>query len=101
MLNISVLQLQDIITYAVAAGIAQHEKNIAPLNDRLSRAEVKRYLVRMGYSVALMKDWEQRGWLHGEKNGETRNSTVYYSAAEIASLLTAIKTKQIILDNLK
>lgn len=99
MLNISILQLQDIISYAVCAGLQMHEKSLDPLSDRLTKAEARRYILRMGYSVATMKHWEEEGMLTGKKSGEKHNSPVYYSAAQIKELICALKMKRIILDN--
>lgn len=100
MLNLSLVQLEDIISHAVDYGIEKYKKSLDPLCDRLSRAEARKYILRLGYSVATMKHWEEKGLLTGEKSGDSNNSPVYYSVADIKKLVCAIKMKEAVLDNL-
>jgi len=101
MLRLSVIQLQEIIGSAVDAGIQKYAASLDPLSDRLSKADARKYIVRLGYSVAMMRRWEENGLLKGEKSGDSYNSPVYYSAAKIKELACALKTKSIINDNLE
>lgn len=99
MLRLSLPQLEDIISRAVDLGIEKYRASLDPLSDRLNKAEARRYIVRMGYSVAQMKVWEEEGLLHGEKNGDSYNSHVYYSREELKKLVLSIKVKKAILEN--
>lgn len=99
MLHLTVKQLQDIISQAVSQGLQMYEKSLDPLSDRLTKAEARKYIVRMGYSVALMKRWEDKGLLRGTKSGDSYNSPVYYSLSDIKGLISAVKAKEILLEN--
>lgn len=99
MLNISIPQLEAIISRAVDAGIQKYAASLDPLSDRITKAEAFKYVVRLGYSKAQMKQWEEKGLLKGEKSGDSYNSPVYYSVAKIKELVCAIEAKRIINDN--
>jgi len=99
MIKLSLYQLEDLIARSVDCGIQQYIKSLNPLDDQLTRAEARKYVVRLGSSVAQMKEWEERGLLRGVKSGASKNSPVYYSAADIKKIVFAIQVKKtIILD---
>lgn len=99
MITLSLFQLEDIISRSVDCGIQQYIKSLDPLKDRLTRAEARKYVARLGHSAAQMKNWEAQGLLRGVKSGASKNSPVYYSAAEIKKIVLTTQIKKIVLFN--
>lgn len=100
MINLSVHQLEEVLSRAVCAGIERYEASREPLNDRLTKAQARQYVARYGYGRTQLQRWEDEGLLEGRKSGESYNSPVYYSRSAIATLLCSLSLKKAIVENL-
>nr|WP_298672353.1 hypothetical protein [uncultured Prevotella sp.] len=85
--------LTNIISSAVALGMAQYRTMVEPLSDKISQRKALHYIRRMGYSQKLLSAWTDRGLVHRHKDGE-RNSPVYYSMKELSRAILMEKVEE-------
>lgn len=83
------------VELAVDAGVQRYCRSIEPTNDRVNQAEAKKYIARLGYRPVMLRRWVDNRLLTPVKVGDKQNSPVYYSMADIKTLLTTLKLKEL------
>lgn len=94
-MNIPLQNLLDFVSQAVDAGIQGYIKSVEPKKDRIKQSEAMRYLAQRGYQSTMLKRWTDAKLLTPIKDGDKRNSAVWYSLAEIKRVMTSITLKRI------
>lgn len=94
MIEITLERLKDLCAMAVAAGIQKHEQGMHPDYDIVCKNEAERFLRRNGIRPAMLQIWTDAGLLTPVKNGEKRNSRVYYSLADIRNAMFVVEVKR-------
>ncbi|MBR4533924.1 MAG: hypothetical protein IKO85_05205 [Bacteroidaceae bacterium] len=95
MVNVTLQDLQQLISYAVDAGIQSYQRGIDPDGDRIKRSEAERYVKRVGFQPVMLQKWTDANLLHPVKNGKSQNAPLWYSLADIKKLISSIKLKRI------
>lgn len=91
-MNISLSQLNSIISKSVDAGVEAYRFGVNPDGDRVKRAEARRWMARLGYKTSILDRWVADGLI-----SELRGAhSVTYSRKEIKKLIAAIEVKSII-----
>lgn len=83
------------VELAVDAGVQRYRRSIEPEDDRVNQAEAKKYIARLGYRPVMLRRWVDNRLLTPVKVGDKQNSPVYYSMADIKTLLTTLKLKEL------
>ena len=91
------LQIMDIIKSAVDAGIQEYKRSVEPDIDYVTQSEAQRYLRRLGYRPSILFKWKSENLLTPVKTGDSKNSSVLYSMAEIKKLVCSIQIKNLLL----
>lgn len=94
MIEVSLKDLQRLMTAVVDAGVSAYRKSQENQSDIVKRAEAMRYLEMRGYKPVMIRKWTDAGLLHPQKDGD-KNCAVKYSLTEIKSLLASIELKRI------
>ena len=94
-MNIPLQDLMSFVSQAVDAGIQGYIKSVEPNRDRIKQSDAKRYLVQRGYQPVMLRHWTNAKLLTPIKDGDKRNSAVWYSLAEIKRVMTTITLKRI------
>lgn len=92
------IKLDDMLRFveqAVDAGVQRYRLSIEPEEDRVNQAYAKKYIARLGYRPVMLQRWVDARLLTPVKCGDRQNSPVYYSMADIKTLLTTLKLKEI------
>lgn len=95
-MEISLTELSNIIASSVDVGVQSYIRTNDPDRDRIKQSEAKRYLARLGFQPVMLKKWVDESLLTPIKVGDSQNSAVWYSLAEIKKLVFSIRTHQII-----
>lgn len=90
------LQIMDIIKSAVDAGIQEYKRSVEPDIDYVTQSEAQRYLRRLGYRPSILFKWKSENLLTPVKTGDSKNSSVLYSMAEIKKLVCSIQIKNLL-----
>lgn len=96
-MDIQLKDLMDLMEQAVSAGVQKYVKSIEPDADYVKQAEAKRYIARLGYKPAMLQRWANARLLTPVKTGDAQNAVVLYSLAELQTLLSSLKLKDITL----
>ena len=91
------VQIMDIIKSAVDAGIQEYKRSVEPDVDYVTQSEAQRYIRRMGYRPSIIFKWKSENLLTPVKTGDSKNSSVLYSMAEIKKLVCSIQIKNLLL----
>ena len=91
------LQIMDVIKSAVDAGIQEYKRSVEPDIDYVTQSEAQRYLRRLGYRPSILFKWKSENLLTPVKTGDSKNSSVLYSLAEIKKLVCSIQIKNLLL----
>ena len=83
------------VELAVDAGVQRYCRSIEPEDDRVNQAYAKKYIARLGYRPVMLRRWVDNRLLTPVKVGDKQNSPVYYSLADIKTLLTTLKLKEL------
>ena len=94
-MNIALEDLHDFVAQAVDAGIQSYLKRMEPSSDRIKQADAKRYIARYGFQPAMLRKWVDAEMLTPVKVGDSKNSAVWYSLADIKKVICAINLKRI------
>lgn len=94
-LELSLQQLFDWTKQAVDAGVQAYIRNTEPLSDRIKQADAKRYIARYGYQPVMLRKWVDAGLLTRVKTSERQNAAAWYSLADIKSLISSLKLKEL------
>lgn len=95
-INVDLLQIMDIIKSAVDAGIQEYKRSVEPDIDYVTQSEAQRYLRRLGYRPSILFKWKSENLLTPVKTGDSKNSSVLYSMAEIKKLVCSIQIKNLL-----
>ena len=95
--NVDLLQIMDVIKSAVDAGIQEYKRSVEPDIDYVTQSEAQRYLRRLGYRPSILFKWKSENLLTPVKTGDSKNSSVLYSLAEIKKLVCSIQIKNLLL----
>lgn len=98
-MNVSMQDLLKFVTLAVDAGVQNYIRTIEPKQDRIKQSDAKRYIQRLGYQPAMLQKWVSANLLVPVKIGDSQNSSVWYSLADIKKVISSMKLKQICNDN--
>ena len=96
-INVDLLQIMDVIKSAVDAGIQEYKRSVEPDIDYVTQSEAQRYLRRLGYRPSILFKWKSENLLTPVKTGDSKNSSVLYSLAEIKKLVCSIQIKNLLL----
>ena len=96
-INVDLLQIMDVIKSAVDAGIQEYKRSVEPDIDYVTQSEAQRYLRRLGYRPSILFKWKSENLLTPVKTGDSKNSSVLYSMAEIKKLVCSIQIKNLLL----
>lgn len=94
-MNIELKDLLDFVAEAVDAGVQKYVRSCDPQSDFIKQREAKRYLSRLGFRPALLQRWVDSGLLTPVKTGDAQNASVLYSLADIKTLVSSIRLKDI------
>lgn len=72
-------------------GVAAYIKATQPSLDRIKQREAYRWMKALGHKPALLDRMESEGLIKGIREGQGKNSPIYYSRLEIQLALQAIK----------
>ena len=75
MIEVSLQDLQQLISSAVDAGLQSYIRSVEPSRDHIRQAEAKMYIKKMGYKPVMLRKW-------------------IYSLAEIKKCISSLKLKQ-------
>lgn len=95
-MNISLQDLMQFVSTAVDAGVQAYIKSVEPSQDRIKQADAKRYIAKRGFQPVMLSKWVDARLLTPVKVGESQNSAVWYSLADIKHVISSINLKQII-----
>lgn len=90
-MDIELWELKTICMEMAELGVANYIKRIEPANDLISQREAYRL-----HGEARVKRWVKMGLLSTERSGSTIRSKILYSRAELMSIETSNKLKNII-----
>lgn len=96
-MEITLNQLRNIISASADIGVQRYIKTRDPEDDRIKQEDAKRYLEKMGYQPIMLKRWRKDNLLVPVKMGDSRNSAVWYSLAEIKELIFSLQTHALIM----
>ena len=94
-MNITLDDMLRFVELAVDAGVQRYRRSIEPEDDRVNQAYAKKYIARLGYRPVMLRRWVDNRLLTPVKVGDKQNSPVYYSMADIKTLLTTLKLKEL------
>lgn len=98
-MNVSLENLLKFVTQAVDAGVQSYIKSTEPSQDRIKQSDAKRYIAKRGFQPVMLSKWVDARLLTPVKFGESQNSAVWYSLAEIKNVITSIQLKKICNDD--
>lgn len=93
MIKVSLQDLQQLISYAVDAGIQKYEQGRNPQGDRIRKGEAEKFVMRCGFQPVMLQKWTDARLLTSVKAGERQNAPTFYSLAEIKGVIASIKLK--------
>ena len=94
-MNITLQDLMEIVSKAVDAGVQSYIKSTEPSQDRIKQSDAKHYIAKLGFQPVMLSKWADAHLLTPVKVGEAQNSAVWYSLAEIKSVIASIQLKKI------
>lgn len=94
-MQIELRDLLNLISEAVDAGVQKYVQSIDPHADMIKQAEAKRYISRLGYKPAQLQKWTDAHLLTPIKTGDAQNAAVWYSLADIKSVISSLRLKSI------
>lgn len=94
MIEVSLQDLQQLISSAVDAGLQSYISSVEPSMDHIRQAEAKRYIKKMGYKPVMLRKWSDARLITPVKIGDRQNSSVIYSLAEIKKCISSLKLKE-------
>jgi len=94
-MQIELRDLLALLTDAVDAGVQKYVQSIDPHADMIKQAEAKRYITRLGYKSVMLQKWTDSHLLTPIKTGDAQNAAVWYSLAEIKSVISSLRLKGI------
>ena len=92
------IELKDLLNFvsdAVDAGVQKYIRSCDPGADYIKQREAKRYLQRIGFRPAMLQKWVDSGLLTPVKSGDSDNSPVIYSLADIKQVVSSVRLKGI------
>ena len=92
-MNIEIKDLLAFVTQAVDAGVQTYMRSVEPTSDRITQADAKKYVKKMGYKPVMLRKWSDAHLLTPTKLGDRQNAPVIYSLAEIKNLISSLKLK--------
>ncbi len=92
-MQIELRDLLALLTDAVDAGVQKYVQSIDPHADMIKQAEAKRYITRLGYKSVMLQKWTDSHLLTPIKTGDAQNAAVWYSLAEIKSVISSLRLK--------
>lgn len=81
MITLELYELKNLCKDMAELGAANYAKMLSPAKDIISQREAYKL-----FGEARVKDWVRRGLVNKVRNGETKNSKVLYSRAEILAV---------------
>lgn len=87
LLTVTLEDLHDLLCRVSMVAIAEYEATRFPQVDKIKQSEVRRYLATQGIAFKNLGLWEEAGLVHSQK-GESRNSAVWYSRAELEKAIS-------------
>lgn len=94
-MNIELKELLGLVSDAVDAGVQSYVRSIDPQSDYVKQGEAKRYLQRLGIRPVMLQRWVDKKLLTPVKTGDAQNASVLYSLADIKTLISSIRLKDI------
>ena len=98
-MEISVQELNSIISDYVQLGFMQAVKAYEPSSDLIRKSEVKKWLKIMLISEDDFKRLLSSDLIKPVRIGEGRNSPLYYSKKDIKQALSLMKVNNVIINN--
>lgn len=99
-MEISVQELNSIISDYVQLGFMQAVKAYEPSSDLIRKSEVKKWLKIMLISEDDFKRLLSSDLIKPVRIGEGRNSPLYYSKKDIKQALSLMKVNNVIINNI-
>lgn len=81
MITLELYELKNLCKDMAELGAANYAKMLFPAKDLISQREAYRV-----FGEARVKDWVRRGLVNKVRNGETKNSKILYSRAELLAV---------------
>lgn len=81
MITLELYELKNLCKDMAELGAANYAKMLSPAKDIISQREAYKL-----FGEARVKDWVRRGLVNKVRNGETKNSKILYSRAEILAV---------------
>lgn len=93
-MDIEIGDLLAFVTHAVDAGVQTYMRSVEPSADRITQADAKRFVKKMGFQPVMIRKWSDARLLTPVKTGDAQNAKVTYSLAEIKKVISSLKLKQ-------
>lgn len=97
-MEISIAELGGIISDFVRVGYNSAIKDYEPAQDQLRKSEVKKWLKFRNIEYKQFQSLVEKGLIHARK-GNSVNSPLYYSKAEIQKSMATMRINQLVTTN--
>lgn len=97
-MEISIAELGGIISDFVRVGYNSAVKDYEPAQDLLRKSEVKKWLKFRNIEFKTFSALVEKGLIHARK-GNSVNSPLYYSKAEIQKAMATMRINQLVTTN--
>ena len=97
-MEISIAELGGIISDFVRVGYNSAVKDYEPAQDQLRKSEVKKWLKFRNIEYKQFQSLVEKGLIHARK-GNSVNSPLYYSKAEIQKSMATMRINQLVTTN--
>lgn len=97
-MEISIAELGGIISDFVRVGYNSAVKDYEPAQDLLRKSEVKKWLKFRNIEYKQFQSLVEKGLIHARK-GNSVNSPLYYSKAEIQKAMATMRINQLVTTN--
>lgn len=97
-MEISIAELGGIISDFVRVGYNSAVKDYEPAQDLLRKSEVKKWLKFRNIEYKQFQSLVEKGLIHARK-GNSVNSPLYYSKAEIQKSMATMRINQLVTTN--
>lgn len=97
-MEISIAELGGIISDFVRVGYNSAVKDYEPAQDQLRKSEVKKWLKFRNIEYKQFQSLVEKGLIHARK-GNSVNSPLYYSKAEIQKAMATMRINQLVTTN--
>lgn len=98
-ITLNLQTLMELCSSAVDAGVQEYRRSIEPEQDYVKKAEMKRYVSRMGFKPCIIDKWIADGLLK-ERQDSGKNTSCLFSFADAKKLLMSVRLKNIVNENL-